>query len=794
MLVSYKWLSEYIDLDGLTPEEIASKMTSSGVEVENITKLSKANNLVVGYVKECELIKDTHLHLCKVDCASTHGVRQIICGAPNVRKALTVIVALPSAELPGGVIKEATIHGVLSSGMCCSLLELGVDAKYVDEIDLKGIHELSDEFKVGDENVLELLGLDDTILNIKLLANRPDLLSLYNVAKEIATLFNRKVKPLDIKEVEGDSIKFKVSSDTPKCKQFSARIIKGIKVKESPIELRSHLMAMGVRSINNIVDIGNYIMLLTGQPVHMYDLDKLPKPELIVKDNIEGEFKALDNNTYPIKKGDLVVTSDNRPMCLAGIMGGEESSDSSSTKNIVIEIANFDNTSIRRTSIGLNLISESSTRYTHGINPDQYIDVMNLTTNLVKKYCGYDSVSDIITYDTNNHKEKKIKVSGKKINSILGTNYDVDKIINVLKLDHFKVENISKDNFEVVVPSHRIDIDGVNDLAEEVIRILGYQDVVNELPKLSTTPGLLTESQRKIREIKKYLNTSLYQVLTYVLVNAKRINNFTYLNKNKAYKLLNPMTDDHEYVRTSLIPSLLDVVSYNLAHQNKDFGIYEISDINVNNEKDNYLGIVLTGDNKLQGELNKSPYSFYSLKGYLEAIMAILGIAKSRYALKEWDLGGIELHPGRSATLYIGKELVGYLGELHPSSYATYNIKNNKVYVMEIKLSSLLNLMIGSEKFKAISRFPVVTRDLALLVKDEVKSDQIINIIKKNGGTLVKDVQVFDVYKDEKMEDNKSIAVTIYLGKDDATLKDEETNLTIEKIKAALLKENISVR
>lgn len=794
MLVSYKWLSELIDLHDLTPEVIAKRMTLAGVEVESINKLSDANNLVVGLVKECELVKDTHLHLCKIDLGSKYGVKQIICGAPNVRKDLKVIVALPGAKLPGGEIKVANIHGIESNGMCCSLLELGVNEKYADEIDLTGIHELGDEFNVGDENILEHLGLDDTVLTLKLLANRPDLLSLYNVAKEVGTLFNREVKPLEIEKTSGEPTTFKVGSETKKCPQFSARVIKGITVKESPIELKKHLIAMGVRPINNIVDIGNYVMLLTGQPVHMYDLDKLPKEELIVKDKIEGEFKALDKFTYPIKKGDLVVTSDNKAMCLAGIMGGVESSDSASTKNIVIEIANFNHAAIRRTSIYLNLISESSIRYTHGINDNQYIDVMNLATSLVKKYCGATSVSEIITHDTINHKEQKITVSAKKINAILGTNYDLNKIMEVLKADHFEIREVKNTSFVAIVPQHRIDIDGINDLAEEVIRILGYQDVKNELPALATLPGMLTESQRKCKEIKKYLNGSLYQVLTYVLVNAKRINGFTYLNKDKPYQLINPMTDDHEYVRSSLIPSLLDVVSYNLAHQNKDFGIYEISDINVNNKKEVYLGIALTGEEKLQGELKKVPYSFYSLKGYLEMIMSMLGINKSRHQLKEWDLGGTELHPGRSATIYLNKELIGYLGELHPSIYPTYNIKNHKVYVMEIKLSTLLNLMAGNEKFKSISRFPSVTRDLALVVKDEVKADQVMNIIKKNGAPLVKNVEVFDIYKDESMKDTKSIAVTVTLGKEDATLKDQETNEAIEKIKAALLKENISIR
>ncbi|MCQ2792230.1 MAG: phenylalanine--tRNA ligase subunit beta [Bacilli bacterium] len=794
MLVSYNWLNEYIDLSDLTPTEVAKRLTAGGVEVETVTKLSKATNLVVGYVKECDLVKDTHLSLCQIDLGPKHGVKQIICGAPNVRKGLKVIVALPGASLPGGEIKVAKIHGYDSNGMCCSLLELGVDVKYVDQIDLTGIHELSDEFKVGDEDVLKHLGLDDTILNLKLLANRPDLLSLYNVAKELATLLNKKVKPLKVNTIKGDKTDFVVKSESDKCPQFSARVIKGITVKDSPIEIRKHLIAMGVRPINNIVDIGNYVMLLTGQPLHMYDLDKLPKNELIVKDDIETSFKALDDNTYPIRKGDLVVTSDNHPMCLAGIMGGSESSDSTTTKNIVIEVANFNGATIRRTSTYLNLISESSIRYTHGINDQQYVDVINLATNLVKQYCGASSISEIVTYDKLKHQPNKIKADAKKINEILGTNYPISKITNTLKRAYFKISDIKGSKFTATAPVHRIDIDGVNDLAEEVVRILGYQDVKSELPTIANIVGALNDKQHKERTIKHLLDATLYQVLTYVLVNEKRSKEFTYLNQATPYKLINPMTDDHAYVRPSLVPSLLDVVSYNLAHQNKDFGIYEISDINVNEKKESYLAIALTGDEKLQGELHKASYSFYSLKGYLESIMALLGISKNRYQLREWNLGGEELHPGRSATINLGRELIGYLGELHPSVYQTYGIKNNKVYVLELNLSALYNLATGAEKFKTISRFPVVTRDLALMMNEDVKSDQVINLIKRSGGSLIKSVEVFDVYKDETMANQKSVAVKIVLAKDDATLKDEETNATIEKIKAALLKENITIR
>lgn len=795
MLVSYRWLSELVDLHDLTPEEVAQKLTFAGVEVENVTRLSMANNLVVGYVKECEVVPDTHLHLCKVDLGTKYGVKQIICGAPNVRKDLKVIVALPGAKLPGGEIKVSTIRGYESNGMCCSLLELGVDSKYVDEIDLTGIHELGNEFNIGDEDILDKLGLDDVVLNLKLLANRPDLLSIYNVAREVGTLFNREVKAIEESEVKGEKVRFKISSDTDKCKLFVSQVLRNITVQESPLELKRHLIAMGVRPINNIVDIGNYVMLLTGQPLHMYDFDKLPHQELVVKDDYEGDFIALDEKTYQVHKGDLVVISNNKPMCLAGIMGGLESSDNKDTKNVVIEAAIFDSAQIRRTSTRLNLISESSIRFTHGLNPRNAYQAINIAAHLIQKYCGATLVNEIKAYDKMSYRSKIFAVNEKKINQVLGTDYSLDIIRDTLKRDHFKVSKLSDSSFKATAPSYRIDIDGINDLAEEIVRILGFTQVKNELPKLATNAGVYTNKQRLIKNLKNHLSSlGLYQAVTYTLVNEKRVNEFKILANKEILKIKNPMTDDHAYVRAGLIPSLLDVTSFNLARQNKDFGLFEISDVNTKDTKNLHLAVVLTGNEHLQGALKKTPYSFYSLKGCLEAIMEVIGVEKNRYFLNEINFSSNELHPTRSAVITLNKETVGYLGELHPNAYPNYQIKNNKVLVMELNLGRLLDLPVGHTKFKAIPRFPTVTRDLALLVDADMKGDRLITLIKKNGGSLVKNVEIFDVYVDKALMGQKSIAVTIALNKEDATLKDQEINETMNKITTALLKENIKVR
>ena len=377
MLVSLRELKKYVDIEGLSAEEIANKLTFSGVEVEEISTLASGTNLVIGHILSCENHPDSdHLHVLNVDLGSKYGVQQIVCGAPNARKGLKVIVSRVGAKLPGGEIKASVIRGVESNGMCCSLLELGVDSKYLSEYQTKGIEELPEDAPVGEENVLGYLGLDDTVLNLKVLANRPDLLGLYNVAREVGAIFDRKVNIPSFSYKADFNTDLVVDSKTDLCKQFSGCEIKGIKIKPSPKWMSDFLMSEGVRSINNIVDIGNYVMLLTGQPLHMYDADKLDKNSLIVKSDYVGDFVALDEKTYSIKENDLVITCNDKPMCLGGVMGSLECAVDENSKRIIIESASFDGATIRRTSNRLGLASESSSRFVKGTNHFQYEDVI----------------------------------------------------------------------------------------------------------------------------------------------------------------------------------------------------------------------------------------------------------------------------------------------------------------------------------------------------------------------------------------------------------------------------------
>ena len=604
MLVSLKNVKQYVSLDGLTAEEIANGLTFAGVEVEEVKTLASGTNLVIGEIKTCVPHPDSdHLHILEVDLGKKYGVEQIVCGAPNARAGLKVIVARVGAKLPGGEIKAGVIRGQSSNGMCCSLLELGVDSKYLTEYQQAGIEELPEDAKVGEEDVLGYLGLDDQVLNLKVLANRPDLLSLYNVAREIGAIFNRKVTIPEAGELVDFETKLKVGSKTEHCTQFSGKEIKKIVVKESPKWMKDYLMAMGVRSINNIVDIGNYVMLMTGQPLHMYDADKLSHAELTAKDDYEGDFVALDEKTYKVIPGDIVITCNKKPMCLGGVMGSLECAVDEKTTHIYIEAASFDGATIRHTSSRLGLASESSSRFVKGTNHFQADFVLNYAASLIKELCDGEGFSNNVTYQSEEYEDKKITSSVTRINNRLGTDFSKEQIKEVLERLHFKVL-MSDDTFVAVVPSWRLDVTCDADLSEEVIRLLGFDNVKSILPCLVTKVGALTQEQNRLRNIRFFLlDKGLDECVTYSLISKKEQKLFNLLNNEEHYTILNPLTDEREVFRTHILHSLLKTATYNVARQNKNLALFETAHLISKSSHSTHLAIVLVGKEERMGAM-----------------------------------------------------------------------------------------------------------------------------------------------------------------------------------------------
>lgn len=790
MLVSLNEISKYVDISGLSKEEIASRLTFSGIEVEEIKTLSKATSLVVGKVISCIPHPNSdHLHVCKVDIKDE--ILDIVCGAPNCKEGIKVIVAKVGAKLPGGEIKAGEIRGYKSNGMLCALNELGVDPKYLKEEQIKGIEILSDDFEVGDSDILHKLGLDDVILDLSLLANRSDCYSLFNVSREIGALFNRKV---NILEANDDSTyeekEFKVDSLTPNCKEFSVKIVKGIEVKDSPAWLKNCLRSEGIRTINNIVDLGNYIMLLTGQPIHMYDYDKLVKKELIVRSDINEKFIALDEKEYSIHEGDICVTSFGKTMCLGGIMGGLDSEVTNDTKNIVIEVANFNHASIRRTSSRLGLVSDSSQRFVKGINKDQVDYVLNLTTNLLKTISNVDSISNIIKYDVLNHDKKLISCSVDYINNRLGTNFEYEKIKDILELLYFKFVESDGNKFIVEVPSFRIDVEGKADLSEEIIRYIGLDTISPTLPFMETTVGGKSKDEQKEDVICSFLsNNGLYRVLTYTLVNKKMSESFKILNKSDGYVIKNPLTEDHKYVRTNLLPSLINCANYNLNHQNNNFGIYEISHIDSMQKNEIHLGVVLVGKKYKQDKIIGESYSYYDAKGIVDTILDIFNISSTRVKYTRFETD--EFHPNRSALVLLDNKPLCVMGDIYPTKK---EIKDSMI-LLEMNLSVLFATKSKNIKFEPISAYPQSSRDYAFIIDDSINYIDIKNEVKKCS-SLIKEVSIFDIYKGKNLAQNeKSIALTVVFESNDHTLKDNEIDEVHNKIVETLNKKfNVSLR
>jgi len=775
MKVSLNLVKKYVDLEGLSVEEIAHRFTFAGVEVEGVDKLASGTNLVVGEVLTCENMPDSdHLHLTTVNAGAKYGVLHIVCGAPNVRKGLKVIVATDGAVLPGGTIKKGTIRGHASEGMLCSLLELGVDSKFLNENQTKGIEELPNNFEVGSENVLELLGLDDVILDLKLLANRSDLYSILNVAKEFETLFERKANLPQIKVEANLKDIVPVDSKTEKCPQFSSRLVKNIVVKESPNWLKDALRSSGIRSINNIVDIGNYVMLLTGQPLHMYDYDKLSKKELIVRDDIECDFVALDEKTYKVQKGDICITSDGKVMCLGGIMGSLACAVDENTKNVVIEAANFDYASIRRTSIRLNLSSDSSMRFVKGINPNQYNFVMDLTAQLLKDLCDAKEVGNVETYLKNKYEQKVVNSSFAYINNRLGTSFTNEEIVSALERAFIKVE-VKGSEFVAYIPDSRIDIKEEADLSEEVIRILGFEHVKSELPNMQLSVGGLEENLQKKRIVRTYLRgIGIDEVLSYSLIREKEVKQFAILNKDEAYKVMNPLTDEREYIRTNLLPSLMNVLTYNLNHQNNNLAIFEVSDLfSKEGKKCIHLGLVVEGNDQRRFAINNEPYNFYHLKGVVDNILALFDIDEKRVQVERANVK--EFHPGKSAIVKVDGKVAAIYGELHPTTKKEYHLERENVLALEMDLGVVFSTKTSQKKMAHISRFPSVKRDFALVLQDKVTSKEVVTEIKKINRDLISKVEVFDVYRGEHIKEGYySLAISVYFGSMEKTLSEQE--------------------
>ena len=773
MKLSTNFVKDYVDID-VDVHQLAEDMTRIGNEYDSASKLINATKLVIGKIIECKDHPDSdHLHLCKVDIGTE--ILDIVCGAPNARKGIKVIVALDGAELPEKTIKRGMIRGQESNGMMCSIAELGLENKFLKPEDKEGIAELGEDAVIGGDPI-QYLGLDDGVIDFDLTANRGDLLSILGMAYEIGAIYDKPVKEVDLKHKEqGEDLNksFKTEVKTENCKLLLVKKVENVEIKESPTFIKNRLIASGIRPINNVVDISNYVMLELGQPLHFYDADRLGNT-LIVRMAEEGEkLTTLDNIERTLSDTDIVIADSTHGVGLAGVMGGLETEVEPDTKNVIIESAIFDSVKIRLTSNKI-LRSEASNRFEKGLDPARTYMAIERACALLEKYANGKVVTGTVKYDKTENKEKEIDITFQNINDVLGAKIPNEEILNVFRKLGFTYK-VKGETITVKVPTRRLDISIKEDLIEEVSRIYGVDNIQGKLPTVPMKAGSYDKTQREIRN--KMIALGLNETLSYILINDKEAHKFT-TDDFEELHLLAPITEDRNTLRYTMIPSLYKIYEYNNAHGQKDVSIFEIGKGFYKKGEvygeDTKLCALMTGKYFL-GLNNNKNVDFYAIKGVLEEILEYLGYA-GRYTLVKQEMPK-ELHPGQSAYINVNGTNVGIIGKLHP------NVTKDDVYVFEINLDELFKKRVGKMKYKEISKFPNIKKDVAFVVDKNIISKDIEKVIKNAGGSLLIDIEVFDVYTGSNVaDDKKSIAYSLTFNDSKKTLTDEEVNNLMEKV------------
>ena len=797
MLVSYNWLKQYTNVED-NANALAEKITRGGIEVEGVEYLAEEiSNVVVGYVVSKEKHPDAEkLNVCQVNVGEEENL-QIVCGAPNVDAGQYVIVAKVGAKLPGIKIKKAKLRGIESQGMICSLAELGLSKSVVPKNYQEGIYVFETEQELGSD-VVEVLGLNDYILDLSITPNRADALSMRGLTYELGALYNNKVGFNDVEKEENyEATSLQVAIESDSCRNYVGQIVKNVEVKSSPLWLQTRLMNSGIRPINNIVDITNYVLLEFGQPMHAFDKD-LVGDKIVVRDAKEGEvLETLDGEERKLQTSDLVITDGTRAIALGGVMGGKNTEVSEETKNIILESAYFNPTTVRRTSAAHGLRSDSSARFEKGIDPNMQKAALARAVELILELCPNAVVESSVGV-VNKEEEKVVEITTSYINNYLGITLSTEEIAAILEGLSFTVE-VTGENLVVKVPTRRPDISIKQDLVEEVIRIYGYDNLASTLPKFSkTTKGGLTYSQRMVRDLRAvYASLGFNDTINYSLVSEEEATEYTLEDHHKV-RLLMPMTETHSTLRQSLVPGLLNTVQYNVARKQKDLKLLEIGrvffgsgDDNIQPKETLYLSAALTGEERATKWLKESSsLDFFAAKGYLEVVFDRLGLDE-KVTYKKSKLEG--MHPGRFAEVYLGEKRIGFIGEVHPQVADKLGL--NTTYVFEINLDEVISESKVKPKYEEVTKYPEITRDIAMLVDVKDEYQNIYNVIESVNSKLITKVELFDLYVGaELLVGKKSLALTITYSDKQKTLTDEEVTAVHDKVLSALTEYGAIIR
>ncbi len=794
MKVPLSWLKDYVDIENIEPKKLADELTMSGSKVESIEEPGKdISNVVAGKIISLEKHPDADkLQVSKVDAGTV--VLQVVTGATNIKAGDIIPVAKHGAALPGGKkISKGKLRGVESEGMMCSIQELGLSRYDYPEAPEHGIFVLNQSCKPGTD-IREVLGLNETIIEFEITPNRPDCLSIVGLARETAVTFQRELKSPSTfgRGVGGEGAQnsalrtqdCKVSIeilDPDLCSRYVGRVVKNIKIGPSPEWMRKRLRDAGMRPINNIVDVTNYVMLELGQPMHAFDFDKIQGKKIIVRRAKEREvLVTLDDQERKLNPNMLVIADANKAAAVAGVMGGANSEVTEETTTILLESANFKGSSVRLTAKALGFRTEASARFEKGLDIENTVRAMNRAVQLLEEMGAGKAEDGYVDCYPVKSQLRTITFRPDKINALLGTEIDTEYMIKLFRL--LKLE-VNEENMTVSIPSFREDIEGEADLAEEVARFYGYNNIKSSLFSGETTQGRKTLKQKVEDMCKHVMNAQgLSEIYTYSMISPKSLDMIRTDTSSKLRDMVmiaNPLSEEHRAMRTTTISSMLEVLARNYSRRIPAVRLFELSYVYLPKtlpltelpEEKEILSIGLYGDE-----------DFYSLKGVVEELLAYLGI--NDYQLVRGDDNAF--HPGRTAEIRIAGKKAGEIGEVHPDVLENYGL-NTRVYVGAIELDHLITNVNLVHQYKPLPKYPAVDRDIAMVVRDEISVGQIEQTIKSKAGKLLEELALFDVYKGGQITKGyKSVAYSLSFRANDRTLTDEEVNKVMEGITKGL--------
>ncbi|MEW6624805.1 MAG: phenylalanine--tRNA ligase subunit beta [Bacillota bacterium] len=800
MRVSLNWLKEYVTFD-MDPQILAEKLTMSGIAVEAIEYPGKEiKGIYVGEV--IEVIPHPNadkLSLCKVNVNEANQNLPIICGAPNVKKGQRVVVALPGATLPGDVkIKKAKIRGIESFGMICSGQELGMEEDLIPEEQRHGIIVLNDDAPLG-ADAKQLLGLEDVIFVLELTPNRSDCLSIVNVAKEIAALAGVKSRfpqfSLDEYLIDGDHQISVEINDTDLCERYVARVVSGIEIKDSPLWMQKRLQAAGMRPINNVVDVTNYVMLEMGQPLHAFDYDLLEGKKIIVRRAQENEeIITLDKKERQLNSEQLVIADTKRAIAIAGVMGGYNTEVENNTTTVIIESAYFNPTSVRKTSLELNLRSEASLRFEKGIDKNRVNLAADRAAYLLALLAGGKIEKGYVDNYPVKYNPIAIELRCRIVNSTIGLNLTADEIKKLLESIELTVEHKAGEVMTVFIPSHRLDLTKEIDLIEEIARLHGYNKIPNTLPRGSNNNVSRTKEQLVEKNVRAIMVASGFsEVITYSFLNVNHFDKLSIPKENtlrEVVRIANPLSEDGAVMRTTMIPGLMDVMIKNINRKITSISIYELGKTyhpgeGVLPKEINRLALLVTGSQRKGWAWQNVDMDFYFAKGLLEELALRMGISFRFCPTTD----NSTFHPGRQTQILLNNAVIGVLGELSPQILENYGVQQ-AACIAELDLDKVAGGYSPIISYQEIPRYPSIQRDLAILVKEEVNASQIEKIIDDKGKPLLNYYYLFDLYKGKQVpEGYKSLAFSLIYQSKDRTLTDEEVNDVHRIIQEGLITE-----